>query len=184
MPGADRRYLAGLCSVAVNRRMEYTDDVEAYHAMLTEVLGPLATTGEALELWTSALVDLSLQQRSLFIYGEVDGQQPPTVDMRNGIAYLEGWDTFADIGAMFIRCAAADGIQGAKRGRLTLARWPFVRGGAALPQLPEHAAASPQPAGLPREQRHRPHLRRDRAPARCELAKREREREPRKAARR
>jgi len=115
--------------------LEYTDDVEAYQAMLTEVLGPLTTTDDALELWTSALVDLSQQQRALFIFGEVDGQQPPTVDMRNGIAYLEGWDTFADIGAMFTRCVDARGTQGTKRGRLSIARCLFARGGPPLASL-------------------------------------------------
>jgi len=47
------------------------------------------------------LVKMSFVQRDLLIYGEVNGVLPDNVEERNGIAYLEGWDTFADIGTTF-----------------------------------------------------------------------------------
>ena len=71
--------------------------------MLADILRPLAASNATtLAAWVTVLVDLSLDQRALLIYGEVDGVRPENISMRNGIAYLEGWDTFADMGQQYI----------------------------------------------------------------------------------
>ena len=84
--------------------MEVADDADAYQLMLAEVLRPLAPSTAVLNEWVDLLVDLSLTQRAQLIFGEVDGVRPADVVKRNGIAYLEGWDTFAEVGSLFTRC--------------------------------------------------------------------------------
>ena len=85
--------------------MDLEDDTEAYTAILQDVLRPAAPDAAALDAWVTTLVELSLKQRAELIFGEVNGVQPPDVVKRNGMAYLEGWDTFAEIGSLFTRCA-------------------------------------------------------------------------------
>ena len=101
--------------------MDVEDDVDAYRAALTDVLGPVAPSTEGLASWVEAIIDLSLAQRAQLIYGEVDGVRPPVYEKRNGIAYLEGWDTFADIGSAFTRyaCTCKSSRRVAPRPRLS-----------------------------------------------------------------
>ena len=52
---------------------------------------------------TELIVKLSLTQQDLLVFGKVDGQVPEDIVKRNGIAYIEGWDSFAEIGTSFER---------------------------------------------------------------------------------
>lgn len=57
--------------------------------------------GDASEQVVDVLIRMSYIQRDLLVYGEVNGVRPDDIEERNGIAYIEGWDTFADIGTTF-----------------------------------------------------------------------------------
>jgi hypothetical protein len=48
----------------------------------------------------NALWNIADDQHRLLILGEVDGKRPHTIDKRSGQAYLQGWDTFDDLGAL------------------------------------------------------------------------------------
>ena len=74
------------------------DDREAFIALVTRILRPFGDAAGPLATW---FADYSEEQLSLLINGEVDGQPPADIEKLNGIAYLEGWDTFADIGSFF-----------------------------------------------------------------------------------
>lgn len=43
------------------------------------------------------MVDLAAAEKDLLIDGIVDGVAPSTIDKRNGIAYLEGFDTWSEL---------------------------------------------------------------------------------------
>eukprot|EP00698_Gefionella_okellyi_P016657 TRINITY_DN4777_c0_g2_i1.p1 TRINITY_DN4777_c0_g2~~TRINITY_DN4777_c0_g2_i1.p1 ORF type:complete len:794 (-),score=167.73 TRINITY_DN4777_c0_g2_i1:1848-4229(-) len=70
---------------------------QAMGIILTEVLSVFGDTASQL---VAILQQIIASERQLLIYGEVNGTRPDDVIKRNGIAYLEGWDTWGDIGAM------------------------------------------------------------------------------------
>lgn len=79
-------------------------DEETDEQALRRALRPIFRHfGAASEKSLDVLVRMAYAQRDLLIYGKVDGVAPEDVEERNGIAYLEGWDTFADIGTTFER---------------------------------------------------------------------------------
>lgn len=44
------------------------------------------------------LLDTMIAEKELLIYGTVDGHTPKDPTARNGQAYLEGWDTWSELG--------------------------------------------------------------------------------------
>jgi len=50
--------------------------------------------------WADWLVSVTHAQRDLLVLGKVNGVSPATIDKLNGMAYLEGWDTWATIGSI------------------------------------------------------------------------------------
>jgi len=77
------------------------DDDAAFVALVQSVLAPPFGPAVAAQL-ADVLLDYSKTQKAVLIEGRIDGGEPPSdIVKRNGQAYIEGWDTFADIGSMF-----------------------------------------------------------------------------------
>ena len=71
------------------------DGTEAFRKALRPVVRPFgARAGEVSDL----LVRTVETQQDILIEGKVGGSPPAKTDMRNGQAYLEGWDSLDDIG--------------------------------------------------------------------------------------
>jgi len=74
-------------------------EARAMAAILREhVFG--VTFGPAREQLVQLVLDTIDLQRDLLLYGKVNGKLPSTVVKRNGQAYLEGWDTWSELGAL------------------------------------------------------------------------------------
>jgi hypothetical protein len=71
--------------------------------------------------WINAMVAWMKSERALLVRGETTPGGPPPADItrRNGHAYLEGWDTFADLGALSKHALATQPVrQGLQQVRL------------------------------------------------------------------
>jgi hypothetical protein len=75
-------------------RLELAQDDDALRALLTPVTRLAGAQASALEGWLLAVMHA---QAALLIRGEVAGSAPADVVMRNGQAYLQGWDTWDDV---------------------------------------------------------------------------------------
>jgi len=80
--------------------MDEPDEEKAYRKALQPIIRHFGEAGQAIE---DIMVRMSYAQRDYLIYGKVNGEVPSEIEKRNGIAYIEGWDTFADIGTTFER---------------------------------------------------------------------------------
>ena len=65
-----------------------------FRAMLGHVLRPLGSAKDDIATWIS---DVATFQKALLIEGKVGGNPPSKIDMRNGQAYLQGWETWDDV---------------------------------------------------------------------------------------
>jgi len=81
---------------AWNPYIEKSTNTEALHALLQDILPVFGkATGKVIEV----IEEIISAEQKLLIYGEVTGQKKPSeISKRNGIAYLEGWDTWSEIG--------------------------------------------------------------------------------------
>ena len=78
--------------------VECKDDVEAYTAILTNCL---SVFGNATSAVVEHIVDLSLKQHSMLVEGRLpNGSLPTNIVKHNAQAYLEGWDTWSEIGSL------------------------------------------------------------------------------------
>jgi hypothetical protein len=82
---------------AWNPHME-TDLDSALQIYLELVCKPMGPVGDKV---AAILLNYINVQRDLLIYGMVDGKVPDDIISRNGMGYVEGWDTWADIGCIF-----------------------------------------------------------------------------------
>jgi hypothetical protein len=80
---------------AWNPRLDAADDEAALRLLLRPVSRSLGTRGDEV---VDVLVRMMGRQRELLIEGRVNGRPPADIQMRNGQAYLQGWDTWDDVG--------------------------------------------------------------------------------------
>lgn len=86
------------CRAVWDPCMSCSDDLEAYKLILTHAL---AVFGPATPGVVTAIVDLSQTQRDLLVRGlQANGSLPSDIVKHNGQAYLEGWDTWAELGVL------------------------------------------------------------------------------------
>ena len=70
-------------------------------AALRAALGPvLRSFGAAAAPLADLLVTIAEDQRDLLIRGEVGGKPPSSIIERNGQAYMQGWESFDDLGSL------------------------------------------------------------------------------------
>ena len=74
--------------------VELPSDEQAVRVLLSPVTRLAGAQAQALEDW---LVAVMQAQAALLIRGEVQGSAPAELAMRNGQAYLQGWDTWDDV---------------------------------------------------------------------------------------
>ena len=72
-----------------------TDVPTALRRLLKPLSRTMGTRGEEV---IDVLVRMAARQRELLIEGRVQGVVPDNIHMRNGQAYLQGWDTWDDVG--------------------------------------------------------------------------------------
>lgn len=82
---------------AWNPHLEATSDSEAFRRVLLEILGPF---GDAAPQMAQCLADAAAMQHRVLIRGEVSGRPPSEIEMLNGQAYLQGWETWDEVGIM------------------------------------------------------------------------------------
>jgi len=83
---------------AWNPHVEIADENEALKVVLREVL---PVFGDATEKVVEVLQEGISAEHQLLVLGQVTGRDGPAdVTRQNGIAYLEGWDTWSEIGQM------------------------------------------------------------------------------------
>ena len=58
---------------------------------MTRIFGP---SSSAVTQWIMGFIEM---QRNLLVLGNFNGTNPSSVIRRNGIAFLEGWDTWAQL---------------------------------------------------------------------------------------
>ena len=75
---------------------EPTDDA-AFAKLLADVLAPLGPGVAA------AIADTCRVEHDLLVLGVVNGASPTSIIQRNGIGYLEGWDTWDDVAVSLSR---------------------------------------------------------------------------------
>ncbi len=80
---------------AWNPHLEATSDEASFRAVLKPAMRPFGAAANEVETW---LVDVIRAEYKWIILGEAKGKRPSTVAMRNGQAYLQGWDTWDDVG--------------------------------------------------------------------------------------
>jgi len=76
---------------------EPTDEA-AYRIAMKTITRHFGSVGDQI---LDILVRMSYSQTDYLVYGKVNGVGPSDIEKRNGMAYIEGWDTFADIGTTF-----------------------------------------------------------------------------------
>jgi hypothetical protein len=69
-------------------------DENALKEMLNIVTRHFGSYSERIK---NILYNIIIKQKDYLIYGKINGIPPKDVEKRNGIAYLQGWDTFSDI---------------------------------------------------------------------------------------
>jgi hypothetical protein len=79
---------------AWNPHADAASDDAALRALLTPLTRLAGSERQALEDW---LVAIARDERALLIDGELDGLAPADIVMRNGQAYLQGWETWDDV---------------------------------------------------------------------------------------
>ncbi len=72
---------------------EPTDEA-AFRAILRPILKVFGPSATEVEAW---IVDIVQAEQALLIEGRVAGRRPANVVMRNGQAYLQGWETWDDV---------------------------------------------------------------------------------------
>jgi hypothetical protein len=83
---------------AWNPHIEVADENEALKVVLREVL---PVFGDATEQVVQVIQEVVSAEYQLLVLGQVTGKDRPVdVVKNNGIAYLEGWDTWSEIGHM------------------------------------------------------------------------------------
>eukprot|EP01116_Phalansterium_solitarium_P001116 TRINITY_DN1089_c0_g1_i1.p1 TRINITY_DN1089_c0_g1~~TRINITY_DN1089_c0_g1_i1.p1 ORF type:complete len:794 (-),score=338.41 TRINITY_DN1089_c0_g1_i1:273-2654(-) len=87
-----------LTAAAVWDPMVADDEQTALRRSLQQAL---MVFGAAADELSSVLVATINMQRDLLVFGLVNGSNPSNIVRRNGQAYLEGWDTWSDIGCLF-----------------------------------------------------------------------------------
>jgi len=80
---------------AWNPHLEIEDQLSALVASLTPIISAFGPVSQNV---SSVLQRLILSQRALMIEGLVNGVPPEEIADFNGQAYLEGWDTWSEIG--------------------------------------------------------------------------------------
>eukprot|EP01094_Clydonella_sp_ATCC50884_P000968 TRINITY_DN10725_c0_g1_i2.p1 TRINITY_DN10725_c0_g1~~TRINITY_DN10725_c0_g1_i2.p1 ORF type:complete len:547 (+),score=60.05 TRINITY_DN10725_c0_g1_i2:141-1781(+) len=86
---------------AFNPRMDVSDGGDALRAALGEVT---RIFGDVSESMTDVIMSTIEAQTDLLVHGIHDGVRPDDVQKRNGMAYLQGWDTWTE----FEQVAAPD----------------------------------------------------------------------------
>jgi len=81
---------------------------EAFKAALAPVLRAF---GDAAPALATALASIAEDQHRLLILGEVDGVVPDEIERRNGQAYMQGWDSFDDVGSLIAGVPGVPHIQ-------------------------------------------------------------------------
>jgi hypothetical protein len=79
---------------AWNPHLDAPTDREAFLRVLEPVRSAFGAKGDDTITW---IADVADAQAALLIRGEVGGKQPADIIQRNGIAYLEGFDSMADL---------------------------------------------------------------------------------------
>jgi hypothetical protein len=79
---------------AWNPELGAQSDEESFRKVLAPVLRAFGGAAKEVEDW---LVDVVRAEYKLLIHGEVAGKRPADVRMRNGQAYLQGWETWDDV---------------------------------------------------------------------------------------
>ena len=82
---------------AWNPHVDAESDAVALGQILTVALHPFGDAGETV---VNAMVDMALMQDDLFLLGKVAGQLPSQYEMRNGQAYLQGWESWDEVGKL------------------------------------------------------------------------------------
>ena len=65
-----------------------------FKTMLGHVLRPLGSAKDDIAAW---IADIATAQKDLLIDGKVRGNPPSKIEMRNGQAYIQGWETWDDV---------------------------------------------------------------------------------------
>ncbi|KJE94812.1 hypothetical protein CAOG_05389 [Capsaspora owczarzaki ATCC 30864] len=84
-----------------NPRTDIANDTEAMRVLIQDYVGAFLGDATFSSAFADAVLDLMNAQRDLLVLGKVPGQATPAdVTKLNGIGYLEGWDTWADLGSL------------------------------------------------------------------------------------
>lgn len=67
---------------------------DALSAALSSALSPFGSAKKDVVTW---IADVASAEQALLIEGKVNGSAPSKIDMRNGQAYLQGWETWDDV---------------------------------------------------------------------------------------
>jgi hypothetical protein len=70
-------------------------DTDALEAALAPVVRPFGAAGPQA---AALIARIAEEQRDLLIEGKVNGTAPSSIDKRNGQAYMQGWESFDDLG--------------------------------------------------------------------------------------
>lgn len=76
---------------------EISDDAQAFARALDPVVAPFGSLGEQLR---TLLVEEALDQRALLVHGAVNGVTPADPYKRTGQAYMQGWESWDDVGEL------------------------------------------------------------------------------------
>ena len=79
--------------------MEIEDDTEAFKAALMPILHTFGDSQTIQEI-VDVLVDIVTKEEELLINGNWNGTAPSDIEKRNGIAYIEGWDSWAEFSSI------------------------------------------------------------------------------------
>ncbi len=79
---------------AFDPHIEAATDAEAFRKTLSPILRVFGPAAAEVEQW---IVDTVAAEQALLIEGKVSGRAPASIDMRNGQAYLQGWETWDDV---------------------------------------------------------------------------------------
>lgn len=91
-----------------------TSQPQALRRALAPVVRPFGAAAEDVATWVA---DVVAAEEALLVRGEVNGKAPSTVVMRNGQAYLQGWETWDDVSKLLTgRVKAAQMTQPDKLG--------------------------------------------------------------------